>query len=93
MKKKSVVVMGGSFNPPTIAHLKIMQKALDAVSAEKGFLVPVSFPYLKRKMVKAGQSHLCLPDNLRLRTLRAMVESDPRLQIDTGEMSEPFAIT
>lgn len=93
MKKKSVVVMGGSFNPPTIAHLKIMQKALDIVSAEKGFLVPVSFPYLKRKMVKAGQSHLCLPDDLRLRMLEAMVESDPRLQIDTGEMSEPFAIT
>lgn len=66
---------------------------IDIVSAEKGFLVPVSFPYLKRKMVKAGQSHLCLPDNLRLRTLGAMVESDPRLQIDTGEMSEPFAIT
>lgn len=93
MMKKSVVVMGGSFNPPTIAHLKIMQKALDAVNAEKGFLVPVSFPYLKRKMVKAGQSHLCLPDDLRLKMLEAMIEWDPRLEIDTGEMGEPFAIT
>lgn len=93
MEKKSVVVMGGSFNPPTIAHLKIMQKALEAVNAEKGFLVPVSFPYLKRKMVKAGQSHLCLPDDLRLSMLEAMIASDPRLEIDTGEMGEPFAIT
>lgn len=93
MKKKSVVVMGGSFNPPTIAHFKSMQKALDAVNSEKGFFVPVSFAYLKRKMVKAGRSHLCLPDELRLRMLRAMIESDPRIQIDTGEMGEPFAIT
>lgn len=93
MNKKSVVVMGGSFNPPTIAHLGLMQKALDAVNAEKGFFVPVSFPYLKRKMVRAGQSHLCLSDDLRLKMLKAMVESDSRIHIDTGEMNEPFAIT
>ena len=93
MNEKSIVVMGGSFNPPTIAHLRIMQKALEAVSAERGFFVPVSSPYLKRKMVKAGQSHLCLPDDLRIRMLKAMAESDGRIQIDTGEMKEPFAIT
>ena len=28
-----IVVMGGSFNPPTIAHLKLMQAALDSVDA------------------------------------------------------------
>lgn len=93
MNQKSVVVMGGSFNPPTIAHLRIMQHALDAVNAEKGFFVPVSFPYLKRKMVRAGQSHLCLPDDLRLKMLNAMIECDSRIQIETGEMNKPFAIT
>lgn len=93
MNDQNVVVMGGSFNPPTIAHLRSMQKALDAVHAERGFFAPVSFPYLKRKMVKAGQSHLCLPDDLRLIMLKAMAESDGRIQIDTGEMKEPFAIT
>ncbi|MBR3019661.1 MAG: DUF1768 domain-containing protein [Clostridia bacterium] len=93
MNEKSIVVMGGSFNPPTIAHLRIMQKALDAVNAERGFFVPVSSPYLKRKMVKAGQSHLCLPDDLRVSMLKAMAEMDRRIQIDTGEMNEPFAIT
>ena len=93
MNEKSIIVMGGSFNPPTIAHLRSMQKALDAVHAERGFFAPVSFPYLKRKMVKVGQSHLCLPDDLRLIMLKAMAESDGRIQIDTGEMKEPFAIT
>ena len=37
---KSIVVMGGSFNPLTIAHLKIIQKALESVNAQRGFLVP-----------------------------------------------------
>lgn len=93
MNKKSIVVMGGSFNPPTIAHLRLMQKALDAVNAERGFFVPVGFPYLKRKMVKAGQSHLCLPDSLRLKMLEAMIRSDSRILIETGEMDQAFAIT
>ncbi len=88
---KSIVVMGGSFNPPTIAHLKIMQKALDSVNAERGFLVPVSFPYLKRKMVKAGQSHLCLSDELRLSLLDKMIAGDERIQIYTDAMGEPFS--
>ena len=86
-----IVVMGGSFNPPTIAHLKIMQTALDAVNGETGFFVPVSCPYLKRKMAKAGQSHLCLSDNLRIRMLEAMSASDSRIRIFTEAMDSPFS--
>lgn len=33
-----IVVMGGSFNPPTIAHLKMMRSALDQLGAEKASL-------------------------------------------------------
>lgn len=33
---KNIVVMGGSFNPPTIAHLKVIQAAMDALDAEAG---------------------------------------------------------
>ena len=87
----NIVVMGGSFNPPTIAHLNIMQTALDAVNAERGFLVPVSFPYLKRKMTKAGQSNLCLSDELRLSLLNAMIANDERIQIYTDAMGDPFS--
>ena len=63
----SIVVMGGSFNPPTAAHLAVMKTALDAVNARTGFFIPVGFPYLKRKMMKAGQSHLSLSSELRVR--------------------------
>ena len=92
-KERRIVVMGGSFNPPTIAHMKIMQAAMEAVRAEKGYFAPVSFPYLKRKMIKAGQSHLCLPDETRIRMLEAMIAGSPGMDIYTGEMHSPFAIT
>lgn len=91
MHKRSIVVLGGSFNPPTIAHFHVMQSALSAVNGDLGFYVPVSFAYLKRKMAKLGQSHLSLPDELRLRMLQAMIEADPRMQIFKEHMHKPFS--
>lgn len=93
MRVENVVVMGGSFDPPTIAHLKLMQAALDALDSDSGYFVPVSFAYLKRKMIRAGTSHLCLPDEVRLEMLRAMCAGDARLSIHEGEMREAFAVT
>ncbi len=87
----NIVVMGGSFNPPTIAHLRMMQTALGSVNAQIGFMAPVSFPYLKRKMMKAGNSNLCLSDELRIRMLRAMTASDSRIRIFTDTMGDPFS--
>lgn len=93
MEKQNIIVMGGSFNPPTIAHLKIIQAAMDAVNAKKGYLVPVSHAYLKRKMVKAGESHMCITDAIRLTMLEKMCKEDSRIEIYTEEMKEPFAVT
>ena len=50
---KRIVVMGGSFNPPTLAHYKLMKEAIDALNADIGFFVPVSDAYLKRKMCQS----------------------------------------
>lgn len=85
--------MGGSFNPPTIAHLKLIRAALDALDAEAGYLVPVSYAYLKRKLIQAGSGRLCIDDATRLEMLRAMCAGDGRIRIWEGEMHEPFAIT
>lgn len=90
---KNIIVMGGSFNPPTIAHLKVIQAAMDALDAEVGYLAPVSHAYLKRKMVKAGCGHLCIPTATRLEMVRAMIAEDARLRVYEGEINEPFAIT
>lgn len=39
-----VVVMGGSFNPPTLAHLRLMEAALNAIDACQGIFVPTAHP-------------------------------------------------
>lgn len=93
MAKRNIVVMGGSFNPPTIAHLKLIQAAMDALDAEAGYLVPVSYAYLKRKLILAGSGRLCIDDAARLEMLRAMCAGDGRIRIWEGELHEPFAIT
>ena len=93
MEKKHIVVMGGSFNPPTIAHLKLIQSAMNSMGSERGYLVPVSHAYLKRKMVRAGSGNLCIPTENRLQMLRAMIAQDARIRVYEGEINESFALT
>lgn len=38
----NIVVMGGSFNPPTRAHLQLMKAAIEAVDACQGIFVPTA---------------------------------------------------
>ena len=48
-KKRKIIILGGSFNPPTIAHYKLLKNAIDALNADLGLFVPVSDAYLKRR--------------------------------------------
>lgn len=90
---RKLVIMGGSFNPPTKAHLKLIQTAMDSVGADKGYFVPVSFAYLKRKMRKQGNGNLCIPDALRWKMLEAMCELDKRLAVSDLELYKVQAET
>ena len=63
-KKRKIVVMGGSFNPPTVAHFKLMKAAIDATNADIGFFVPVSDAYLKRKMRHSHPPVVLSPDRI-----------------------------
>lgn len=40
-----IVVLGGSFNPPTIAHRTLMQTAMDAIQADMGIFAPATYGY------------------------------------------------
>ena len=82
---KRIVVMGGSFNPPTLAHFKLMKAAVDAVDAETGFFVPVSDAYLKRKM-RDSHPPIVLSPELRIRMLAAMCGEDSRLKVCEKEI-------
>lgn len=84
-----IVVMGGSFNPPTIAHLKMMRSALDQLGAEKGFFVPTADKSLRRKMRRAGFPEEVLPEGTRMEMLRAMAEEDSRLDVTDVEFKHP----
>ena len=66
-----IVVLGGSFNPPTIAHLKTIQAAMDAVGACRGLFMPTSQASVARKMKKQRCPQDTLGEELRL----AMLES------------------
>lgn len=85
-EKKKIVVMGGSFNPPTLAHYKLMKEAVDALGADIGFFVPVSDAYLKRKM-RHSHPPVVLSPELRVSMLRSMCSCDGRFQVWEKEMS------
>ena len=41
-ENQKIVIMGGSFNPPTLAHYRLMKNAIEAIEAVHGYFVPVS---------------------------------------------------
>lgn len=91
---RRIVVMGGSFNPPTLAHLRLMRAAVDALGAEKGIFVPSNHAYVERKMRRQRQEKEVLPEDMRLEMLAAMCKEDSRLAVDTCEYGrDPSAKT
>lgn len=80
-----IIVMGGSFNPPTIAHQRLLLGAVNALGADKGIFVPSSHAYVKAKMNRAGHPEEILAEHLRLKMLQAMAGDDPRLTVDDLE--------
>lgn len=83
--KETIVVMGGSFNPPTIAHQRLLLAAVEALGAERGIFVPASHTYVSIKMRRAKRPKEVLPEAVRFRMLEAMAADDPRLTVDDCE--------
>lgn len=77
---KRLVVMGGSFNPPTVAHYRLMKAAIDVLGAEHGLFVPVSDAYLRRKM-RHSHPPVVLSPELRVKMLRVMCDEDASLDV------------
>ena len=48
MNKTGIAVFGGSFNPPTVAHINLAKQVLEEMNEiEKVIFVPVSTKYNK----------------------------------------------
>ena len=86
--REKIIVMGGSFHPPTIAHFKLLQAAADAVGADKGIFAPASGKYIERKLKRSEPSCKLMTDELRIQMLEAVCREDPRFSVETGEMGE-----
>ena len=84
---QKIVVMGGSFNPPTVAHQKLLLAAVDALRADMGIFVPSSHSYVKKKMENSETPEEVLDQDIRFRMLCSMAEEDPRLCADDYEYS------
>ncbi len=83
--KQRIVVMGGSFNPPTLAHLKLMQAAVDGIGADMGVFTPTNHTYVKIKMRRAKRPDEVYSEEVRREMLMAMCEGDARLTVDDVE--------
>jgi len=90
-KIRKIVVLGGSFNPPTWAHYRLMEKALNVLGAEGGIFVPVSDAYLKRKM-RHSHPPVVLSPELRIKMLQAMC-TDERMSVSEIEIGTIAART
>lgn len=70
--QKRIVVLGGSFNPPTFAHLNIMLQAINELNAEFGLFVPSSDNYVRRKMVRQSKNKIIYSELTRYQMLSVL---------------------
>ena len=84
-KNQKIVIMGGSFNPPTLAHYRLMKHSIEAIDAVHGYFVPVSDAYLRRKMRHAHPPVVLSPE-LRIKMLQAMCFGDNKMKVCDKEI-------
>lgn len=83
---KKIVVLGGSFNPPTIAHEIILRTAVKETWADIGLFVPSSDNYVKHKMSRTGGQ--VFDEQIRLKMLKAVCETNPKFDVSNVEYGD-----
>lgn len=88
--KPIILVMGGSFNPPTLAHTALLAHAMKGIGADEGIMVPSSNDYVHKKIRRHGKwgKTPCLPFDLRIRMLREAVRQLPGIRIGSITVSD-----
>lgn len=75
--KPKIVVLGGSFNPPTLAHQKLLLTAVRTLKAETGLFVPSSDRYVSRKMSKQRSYNMVYSEKARHEMLITLCKDQP----------------
>ena len=84
MKEPIVVIIGGTFNPPTLAHLELAKRAKEKVNADYVIFVPAKTSYLRNW--KKYQNSDIYDDKVRIKMIKSC-ETD-WLKVDTCEIDE-----
>lgn len=90
---RKIVVLGGSFNPPTIGHYLLIKSAMKSANAEKGIFLPASQQYVRRKMASSDCENQTMPDELRLAMLQVMCDKTPGLEIEEFELDSKISVS
>ena len=78
MNKTGIAVFGGSFNPPTVAHINLAKQVLEEMNEiEKVIFVPVSTKYNKKGLAT---------DEVRLNMLKSICNSQENLEVSDLEL-------
>lgn len=83
--KDKIVLLFGSFNPVTKAHVETLTKSMEFVGAEKGIFIPTSYDHIYSKMIKT-KGRMVLSNDLRTKMLQSVCDNDNRLSVCTYEM-------
>lgn len=87
LDKNAIIVLGGSFNPPTVAHEALMAHALDRTGAGTGLFVPSSHAYVARKASRQRPGYV-FSEAERADMLAGIARHDPRFAVDTCEYGD-----
>lgn len=85
---KTIVVLGGSFNPPTKAHTVLLESAVKQLDAEFGIFVPASDGYVSKKIKRHGGKDKLYTEQTRLKMLNAICATHPSLRVSTCEYGD-----
>lgn len=81
---KKIVVLGGSFNPPTKAHKRIMQEAIKRINADLGIYLPADISYLSKSRKDVKENEI-LPNDIREKMLKSMHNNDEKIIVEDYE--------
>jgi nicotinate-nucleotide adenylyltransferase len=75
---KSIALFGGSFDPPHLGHLEVVDKALEQLDIEKLIILPAYLNPFKTTSVA--------PASLRLKWLRQIFKDHKRVEVSSFEV-------
>ena len=80
MKEKRIGILGGAFNPPHLAHLKMAQKAMKLLKLDKIIFMPCGLPALPKKDLAPAKD--------RLEMVKLLVKPYPKFLVSDYEIKK-----